>query len=125
MDRVDLPEDSRHEVGMLFEAAPTELSVADLDGIERRLQVVGRAVLGEVVERVLALRAAGEGTARVPCPHCGGAMRRVDQARRRDIQGVVGDYTLHRAYDLCDACRRGQAPLRHQRPFLPPRARSA
>jgi len=24
---------------------------------------------------------------------------------------VVGDYTIRRAYDLCDACRRGQAPL--------------
>ncbi len=115
MDRVDLPEDSIHEVGMLFEAAlraaAAELSVADLDGIERRLQAVGRAVLGEVVERVLTLRAAREGTERLPCPHCGGAMRRVDQARTRDIQGVVGDYTIRRAYDLCDACRRGQAPL--------------
>ncbi len=115
MDRVDLPEDSRHEVGLLFEAAlraaAAEWSVADLDGIERRLQAVGRAVLGAVVERVLARRAAGEGTDRLPCPHCGGAMRRVDQARRRDIQGVGGDDTLHRAYDLCDACRCGQAPL--------------
>ena len=115
MDRVDLPEDSIHEVGQLCEAAlraaAAELSAADLDGIERRLQAVGRAVLGEVVERVLTLRAAGEGTDRLPCPHCGGAMRRVDQARTRDIQGVVGDYTIRRAYDLCDACRRGQAPL--------------
>ncbi len=115
MDRVDLSEDSIHEVGLLFEGALREaavdLSVADLDGIERRLQAVGRAVLGQVVERVLALRAAGEGTERLPCPHCGGAMRRVDQARKRDIQGVVGDYTIHRAYDLCDACRCGQAPL--------------
>ncbi len=115
MDRVDLPEDSIHEVGLLCEAAlraaAAELSVADLDGIERRLQAVGRAVLGAVVERVLALRAACEGRECVPCPHCEGAMRRVDLARTRDIQGVVGDYTLHRVYDLCDACRRGQAPL--------------
>jgi len=115
MDRVDLSEDSIHEVGLLCEgalrAAAADLSVADLDGIERRLQAVGRAVLGTVVERVLALRAAGEGTKRLPCPHCGGAMRRVDQTRTRDIQGVVGDDTIHRAHDLCDAYRRGQAPL--------------
>lgn len=38
-------------------------------------------------------------------------MRRVDLARERHIAGVVGDYTIERAYDLCDACRRGQAPL--------------
>ncbi len=38
-------------------------------------------------------------------------MRRVDLARERHIQGVVGDYTIRRPYDLCDACRCGQAPL--------------
>ena len=31
--------------------------------------------------------------------------------RARHIQGVVGDDTIRRAYDLCDTCRRGQAPL--------------
>lgn len=38
-------------------------------------------------------------------------MRRVDPQRARHIQGVVGDYTIRRPYDLCDACRCGQAPL--------------
>ena len=115
MDRIDLSEDSIHEVGMLFEAAlqaaAAEMSTDYLLGLERRLQAVGRAVLGQVVERVLARRAAREGVERLPCPHCGGPMRRVDLARARHIQGVVGDYTIRRAYDLCDACRRGQAPL--------------
>jgi hypothetical protein len=115
MDRAALSEESIHELGALFEAAlreaVTALSVADLDGLERRLQALGRQVLGQVVERVLALRAAQEGMEREPCAHCGGAMRRVDQARERHIQGVVGDYTLRRAYDLCDACHCGQAPL--------------
>jgi hypothetical protein len=41
-------------------------------------------------------------------------MRRVDLARTRHIQGVVGDDTIARAYDLCDACRCGQAPLEAQ-----------
>ncbi len=115
MDRTDLSEDSIHEVAVLFEAAlraaAAEMSTADLAGLERQLQAVGRAVLGQVVERVLAGRAAREGTERLPCPHCAGPMRRVDLARARHIQGVVGDYTIRRAYDLCDACRRGQAPL--------------
>ncbi len=72
---------------------------------------MGQAVLGQVVERVLAGRAAREGVERRPCPHCNGPMRRVDLARARHIQGVVGDYTIRRAYDLCDKCRRGQAPF--------------
>jgi hypothetical protein len=38
-------------------------------------------------------------------------MRRVDPARARHIQGVVGDYTIRRAYDRCDTCHCGQAPL--------------
>jgi hypothetical protein len=115
MDRAELSEESIHELGALFEAAlreaVSELSVSDLAGIERRLQAVGRQVLGQVVERVLAVRAAQEGQERTPCAHCGGAMRRVDQARERRLSGVVGDYTLRRAYDLCDACHCGQAPL--------------
>jgi hypothetical protein len=115
MDRAELSEESIHELGALFVAALREaaadLSVADLAEIERRLQAVGRQVLGQVVERVVARRAAGDGQECSPCPHCGGPMRRVDLARERRIVGVVGDYTIRRAYDLCDACRCGQAPL--------------
>jgi len=115
MDSTDLPEDSIHEVGALFvaalRAAAAEMSMDDLAGLERRLQAVGRAVLGQVVERVLARRAAREGTERLPCPHCAGPMRRVDLRRKRHIEGVVGNYTIWRPYDLCDACRCGQAPL--------------
>ena len=115
MDRAALSEESIHELGALFEAAlreaATELSVADLEGIERRLQAVGRQVLGQVIERVLALRAADDGGAGASCGHCGRVMRRVDLARERHLYGLVGDYTLRRAYDLCDACHCGQAPL--------------
>jgi len=115
MDREDLSADSIHEVGVLFEAAlraaAVEMRTDDLAGLERRLQAVGRVVLGQVIERVLARRAAREGAERLPCPHCGGPMRRVDLQRTRHIQGVVGDDTIRRPYDLCDACRRGQAPL--------------
>lgn len=87
------------------------------DGVERdrlgrdRAAAGGGAVLGQVVERVLALRAAREGVEWVPCPHYGGAMRRVDLARGRHIQGVVDDYIIQWVHDLCNECRRGQAPL--------------
>ena len=89
MDRAALSEESIHELGALFEAAVREavtaLSVADLDGLERRLQAMGRQVMGQVVERVLAVRAAQEGMEREPCAYCGGAMRR----------GVSGAGTTH------------------------------
>jgi len=41
----------------------------------------------------------------------GGRLQVVDQARRRALQGLVGDYTLHRAYYQCGACGQGHAPL--------------
>jgi hypothetical protein len=110
-----LSEESRQELGALFVAALREaaadLSVADLEGIERRLQRVGRIALGQAVERVVQDRAAHEGVERQACAHCGGTMRRVDPARARRLQGLVGDYTIRRAYDLCDTCHCGQAPL--------------
>src|SRR5581483_5034538 len=92
-------------------AAAVEMRTDDLAGLERRLQAVGRAVLGQVVEGVLARRAAREGADRLPCPHGAGPMRRVDLRRTRHIQGVVGNYPIWRPYDLCAACRCGQAPL--------------
>jgi len=119
MESMDLSEDSIQEsiqeIGVLFEAAlrevAAELNTDDLAGLERRLQAVGRTILGQVVARVLVGRAAREGGERLPCPHCGRAMRRVDLRRKRHIQGVVGAYTIWRPYDLCAACRCGQAPL--------------
>jgi hypothetical protein len=115
MDRTELSEESIQELGALFvaalRAAAADLSTADLAGIERRVQALGRQVLGQVVACMVQGRAVGDGQERCPCPHCGGAMRRVDRARERHVQGVVGDYTIRRAYDLCDTCHCGQAPL--------------
>lgn len=114
MDRVELSDAIIQELGAAFmtaltAAAPTLLT-SDLDGVEQRLQDVGRQVLGRVVERVLAVRAAA-GTAPPACAACGGAMSCVGRARPRRLQGLVGDYTLRRPYYVCPACHRGQAPL--------------
>jgi hypothetical protein len=38
-------------------------------------------------------------------------MRRADGARSRRLHGLVGDYTLRRAYYHCASCGQGQAPL--------------
>jgi len=92
----------------LAEALPAVLT-SDLAGMEQRLRQVGRAVFGSVVERVAA--AQGIGLERGTCPACGGSLHSVDQARRRSVQGLVGDYTLYRAYYHCGACTQGHAPL--------------
>ena len=114
MDRGELSAAMIQEVGVLFaqalqEAAPT-MATADLDGIERRLQAVGRQVRGQVVEQVLAARAALP-QERPPCPACGGRLRLVEQARQRDLQGLVGDYALRRATYSGTRCGQGHAPL--------------
>jgi hypothetical protein len=115
MDRAELSGAIIQEAGAVFmealAAAAPALVAADLDGIERRLQAVGRQVLGRVVEQVIAARAAAPGAAPPACGRCGGAMRCAGRARPRRLQGLVGDYTLRRPYYVCPACRRGHAPL--------------
>jgi hypothetical protein len=88
-----------------------ELVATDLDGIERRLQEVGRRVLGRVVEAVVATIAAGQPGERPSCGACRRPMRAVAPARPRALQGLVGDYRVRRAYFVCDRCGHGVAPL--------------
>jgi hypothetical protein len=86
------------------------LLAADLDGIEQELQRVSRRVCGRVVDRVVATLAAHAAPPR-GCPQCQGPLRCVDLARARHVQGLVGEYTLTRAYWHCAACQAGVAPL--------------
>src|SRR5438094_730073 len=102
MDRADLSAAIIQEMGAVFMAALGALLTSDLAGIEQRLRQVGRAVCGSVVERVAAVREAAE--ERGACPACGGRLHSVDQARPRHLQGLVGDYTLCRAYYQCAGC---------------------
>ncbi len=99
MDRTELSEAIIQEVGAIvaeeLRAAGPELLTADLDGMETRLQALSRRVCGATLERVLAVRAVPHGE-RPPCPACGGLLRLVDGARRRDLQGLTGDATLVR-----------------------------
>jgi len=90
-------------------AALPAVRTSDLAGMEQRLRQVGRVVLGAVVERVAA--AQGEGEERGACPACGGRLQRGVRARRRVVQGLVGDYTLHRDSYQCRACGQGHVPL--------------
>jgi len=116
MDRTELSEAIIQELSAIvmeeLRAAGPELLTADLDGMETRLQALSRRVCGATMERVLAVRAVPRGE-RPPCPACGGLLRLVEQARRRDLQGLTGDATLVRPTYVCTRadCGRGHAPL--------------
>jgi len=115
MDRAELSEAIIDDLGQLFVTALRKqapvLVGSDFDGIEQCLQDVGRQVLGPVVERIVASIAAAQGKEPPVCSACQRRMRLVDPDRRRDLQGLVGDYRISRAYFVCDACHRGVAPL--------------
>lgn len=115
MDRQQLSAISIQELGALFtdtlEQAGPELLSADLAGIEHHLQGLMRPVLGRVVETVMAQIAATEVTVEPACPGCGERVRLVDLDRVRQLQGLVGDYTLQRPYFICDRCHHGIAPV--------------
>ena len=68
-------------------------------------------MLGRVVEQTVAAIAAAESSAPPACAGCQGAMRLVEAARKRALQGLVGDYTLYRSYFVCDGCHAGAASL--------------
>lgn len=115
MDRPNLSAAIIREIGATFMAGLTqagpELLESDFDGIEQRLQDLGRRVMGEVVEGVVRTRAA-EPLGELPrCPTCQQPMRLVDAARPRNLQGLVGDYTITRPYYGCAPCHHGTAPL--------------
>ena len=115
MDRAELSGASIAELGAVFTdaltAAGPALLTGDLDGLERQVQALGRQVLGRVVEQVVAARAAATSAAPPACGQCGGPTRCVGRGRPRQVQGLVGDYTLHRPYYVCAACHTGHAPL--------------
>jgi hypothetical protein len=115
MDRANLSASIIREIGARFMARLERLGPAllesDLDGIEQRLQDLGRQVMGEVVESVIGTLAA-EPVAEVPlCPTCLRRMRLVDPTRRRTVQGLVGDYSFRRPYYSCATCHHGLSPL--------------
>ncbi len=115
MDRVELSAAIIDELGQLFVETlrrnAATLVESDFDGIEQRLQEMARTVFGPVVEQTVAAIAAAHSDERPGCPQCQQPMRLVDSRRKRDLQGLVGDYNIKRAYFFCDHCRRGSAPL--------------
>ncbi len=115
MDRAELSAaiiaDAGETVMTLLRDALPGLVSADLAGLERQIQALSRVLWGRVVEEIVGLRAAGADTGAGVCRACGRPMRRVDGARERQVQGLVGDYTLRRAYYHCAPCGQGDVPL--------------
>jgi len=115
VDRAELSDAIIDDLGQLFvrvlKQHAATLVACDFDGIEQCLQEAGRQVFGPVVERTVAAIARAQGEERPTCPVCHHRMRLVDAARSRDLQGLVGEYTITRAYFFCDSCHRGAAPL--------------
>jgi hypothetical protein len=115
LDRVELSSAIVDELGQLFVETlrrnAARLLESDLDGIEQRVQEMARAVFGPVVEQTVAAIGAAQRDERPDCPQCQRPMRPVDYERTRELQGLVGDYTLKRAYFCCERCQRGLAPL--------------
>jgi hypothetical protein len=99
-----------HFVQALRQAGPT-LVTTDLDGMEQQVQDVGRRVLARVVEQAVATVAAAPPLSPPACPQCQAPMQRVDEARERHLQGLVGEYRLVRPYWHCAACHQGRVPL--------------
>jgi hypothetical protein len=115
LDRVELSAAIIDELGQLFVETlrhnAAKLTESDFDGIEQRLQEMARTVFGPVVEQTVAAIAAAHSDERPDCFKCQKPMRLVDYQRKRDLQGLVGDYSIRRAYFFCDRCQRGLAPL--------------
>lgn len=91
----------------LEEAVP-HLLLADLATMEQQAQCLGRVILGRLIEAVLTQR--GQALPRpLRCATCGGPVR--ERTRPRQLQGLVGDYRVQRAYHWCAGCGQGAAPL--------------
>ncbi len=115
MVKVELSAAIIAELGQLFTEAlrgnAAKLLTRDLDGIEQSLQEIARQVFGPVVEQIVAAIAQSYPHESPTCPKCHQPMRPIDYHRARQLVGLVGDYTLARAYFFCDACKVGRVPL--------------
>lgn len=71
-------------------AVGPELLRGDLEGMRARLQAVSRRACRTTMERVLTVRTALR-KERLPCLAYGSLLRLVDQRRRRELQGLIGE----------------------------------
>ena len=115
MDRGKLSAAIVAELAKLFsetlERNVPKLLGSDLDGIEQRLQEIARSVFGPVVEQVIQAIVQSSSDERPRCRSCHQSMRLVDSRRKRNLQGLVGDYAISRPYFVCERCHTSACPL--------------
>jgi Uncharacterised protein family (UPF0236) len=102
---------AQEALAAVLEQEAALLLSGDLHSIEGRLQQAFRQVGRRVVNEVLATRVERLGAGVVGCEQCGRAVRLVAAERVRQLQGLVGDYTVRRPYYYCDRCRLPVVPL--------------
>jgi hypothetical protein len=95
-------------VGTALEETVPQLLSLDLAPMEQQVQQLGRRLWGQLIALVLAQRAR-LAPQPVRCPACAGRLRQ--RERPRQMQGVVGDYTVVRTYYWCAGCGQSQVPL--------------
>jgi hypothetical protein len=112
MDRAELSSaiiaEMQALVGAALEGVLPELLSVDLATLERRVQQVGRVLLGRLIERMAAAQAQGLPRP-VRCTGCGGRLKR--RQRTRHLVGLVGDYALQRDYYWCARCGQSVVPV--------------
>ena len=87
-----------------------EIVDQDMDGIEQSVQRLLRLAGGQLMQTLIDVGVVRhEGPAPL-CRQCARPMRLVDQRRKRQMHGLVGDFTFARPYFQCRACGGGQAP---------------
>jgi ribosomal protein L34E len=99
--------------GMLREWAQDEVAQVaerDMDAMERSVQAVLRRVGGTVMGRLTEASVARREKTQPICHHCGRPMRLVEQRRKREMRGLVGDFAFARPYYQCRTCGGGLVP---------------
>lgn len=87
-----------------------QVAQQDMDTMERSVQVLLRLLGGRIMGRLTEASVARNGETRPICSHCGRRMRLVKQQRKREMSGLVGDFTFGRPYYQCRTCGGGVAP---------------
>lgn len=86
-----------------------QVTEQDMDAMERSVQALLRLVGGTIMGSLAEASVARHGRTQPVCQHCGRPMRLVERRRKRDMRGLVGDFTFGRPYYQCRACGGGVA----------------
>ena len=87
-----------------------QVAEQDMNAMEQSVQALLRLVGGRLMGTLVEASVAQREKTPPSCPRCERPMRLVDQRRKRDMRGLVGDFGVARPYYQCRACGGGLAP---------------